>query len=340
MGKRRLTRRQLQHVQTLQDERLARARTRRQRAEPDLPGGMLGPEREGLVIARFGAAVALEDEHATLYRCAVRQNLGDIVCGDRVVWQSTGEGEGIVIARMPRRSLLARPDYSGHMKPLAANLDQIVILAAPQPELSEDLIDRYLVAAELLCIPPLILVNKIDLLDPQGRAALEARLADYRRVGYRSLFASVREAHGLDALLAELRGRTSVLVGQSGVGKSSLIKRLLPHQEVRIGELSAATGLGTHTTTRTTLYRMPRGGALIDSPGVRAFGLWDVDPGRVAAGFVEFRPYLGACRFSDCSHRVEPGCALQAAAADGKLHPRRLANYHRIVEALEARSKE
>lgn len=337
MSKRRLTQRQLRQVQALQAKRLSRVRAAQQPTETT--GTALGPEQEGLVITRYGASAAVEDAQGVLHHCVVRPNLDIVVCGDRVVWQRSGEREGVIVACMPRRSLLSRPDYSGRMKPLAANIDEIVILAAPEPELSEGLIDRYLVASETIGITPVILVNKIDLLDAAGRAELEERLRPYRDIGYRTLLASVRLEHGLDALIEQLNSRTSILVGQSGVGKSSLIKALLPDQDIRIGELSRATGLGTHTTTRTTLYHLPGGGDLIDSPGVRSFGLWNVTPADVARGFVEFRPYLGACRFNDCRHRVEPGCALQEAASEGKIHPRRLASYHSIVDSLRPMEK-
>lgn len=335
MGKRKLTERQLRQVQALQEKRLARVRDgEASKKEPLLKQTALGPEQEGFVITRYGASAAIEDAQGTLYHCAVRPNLESVVCGDRVIWQQAGEREGVVVALMPRRSLLSRPDFSGRQKPLAANIDQIVILAASEPEISEGLMDRYLVASELIGITPVILVNKLDLLDDAGKAQLEARLRPYRDIGYQTLFASVRQEHGLDALLEQLKDKTSILVGQSGVGKSSLVKALLPDHDVRIGELSRATGLGTHTTTRTMLYHLPTGGHLIDSPGVRSFGLWSVSPAQVAQGFMEFRPYLGTCRFNDCRHLVEPGCALQAAVKDGKISPRRLASYHNIVDSL------
>jgi ribosome biogenesis GTPase / thiamine phosphate phosphatase len=335
MGKRKLTRRQLRHIQTLHDERLARARRRAVRPDVEATDSALGPEQEGLVIARFGASVAVEDSERQIHRCMVRQNLGNLVCGDRVVWQATTEREGVVIAVLPRRSLLVRPDFGGRTRPLAANIEQIVVLVAPRPELSEELIDRYLVAAELSGITPLIVVNKVDLLDSTERTALKRRLRLYGDIGYRVLFASVRQAQGLDAVIGELRHRTSILVGQSGVGKSSVVNTLLPDLDVRVGELSQATGLGTHTTSRTTLYHLPQGGELIDSPGVREFGLWNIDPARLAEGFVEFRPFLGHCRFSNCSHRVEPGCALQRALTEDQISAQRLASYHKVMESLE-----
>jgi ribosome biogenesis GTPase len=197
-----------------------------------------------------------------------------------------------------------------------------------------DLINRYLVAAELTDIPPAIVINKVDLLDAAARAGLEERLAVYVHIGYPLLYASTKEAHGLDTLRAQLRHKTSIFVGQSGVGKSSIIQSLLPEREIRVGALSEASGLGRHTTTSTVLYHFPDGGELIDSPGVRDFGLGHVDAQQIAQGFVDFRPFLGQCRFNDCAHAVEPGCALQAAVDNGELDRGRFESYHRIVKGL------
>jgi ribosome biogenesis GTPase len=337
MAKRRLTRRQRERIRHIQEARLARAGKRAARREQALTSGSLGPEQTGQIIANFGKMVVLEDEAGALHRCVPRQNLETLVAGDRVIWQSTLPGEGVVVALEPRRSLLARPEPGGGRKPVAANIDQIVVVIAPRPEPSDTLIDRYVVAAEAFGVRPLVLLNKIDLLDPAGREPFRQRLHVYESIGYRVLFASSRESHGLDALIEELQGKTSVLVGQSGVGKSSLVKALLPDLEIRIGALSAATGRGRHTTTVTTLYHLATGGELIDSPGVWDFALWHLEPGDVAAGFAEFRPFLGKCRFADCSHRVEPGCALKEAAGTGAIQPSRLASYYEIMDSLQER---
>ncbi len=336
MARRYLTQRQREQIQQTREQRRQKAAERIARQVETLSGSSLGTEQTGLVIANHGPALIVENQQGRLYRCTVRQHLGILVCGDRVIWQASGPDEGVVITVKERRSLLGRPGYSGRLKPLAANVDQVAVVVAPQPALQEYLIDCYLVAIAAMGVDPLLVVNKTDLLDAAGMTALAARLDTYRRIGYPLLLASIRTAHGLAALRDRLKGRTGILVGQSGVGKSSLIKALLPHRDIRIRALSEATGHGTHVTTTTTLYHLPDGGTLIDSPGVRSFALGALPPAEVEQGFVEFAPYRGRCKFSDCSHTVEPGCALLAAVERGDIDPRRLQSYHQIKNALQA----
>jgi len=336
MNKRRLTRRQAWRVNKIQEERLRRAERKTAAVTDTDPAD--GPERFGRVMANYGALLEIEDETGAVHRCACRQNLGLPVVGDEVVWQAGREGLSVVTALRPRRSLLARPDASGEAKPLAANVDQILVVAAPLPRYDTELIDSYLIAAEALGIRPVIVLNKIDLLDADSRARLEADFAPYRAIGYRLLHASTVESHGLDALADELRERTSVFVGQSGVGKSSLVKALLPAADVRVGALSEAEH-GRHTTSSAHLYRLACGGALIDSPGVRAFRLWAMNREQLARGFPEFRPFLGQCRFRDCRHENEPGCALRAAVTEGAASLARLTNFQRIALDIEERHR-
>ncbi len=337
MAKRKLTRQQSWRIGKIQQERLQRAQRKAVDLE-QLGTEQLGPEQGGLVVANFGASLEVAAEDNTRYRCRLRQNLEPLVTGDRVIWQRIGNGtDGVVVALQPRQTLLARPDARGEMRPLAANIDQILVVAAPRPAYSTELIDQYLVAAESTGIAPLIVFNKVDLLDTdQERMQVEHDLERYQSIGYRVLRASTVASHGLDELVAALQEKVSVFVGQSGVGKSSLVQALLPQEEVRVGALMETTGLGRHTTSSSRYYRLPSGGAIIDSPGVRDFSLWHMSPAQLAQGFVEFRPYLGQCRFRDCRHREEPGCALQEAAGEGRIARERLDNYHRLVEASEA----
>ena len=189
-------------------------------------------------------------------------------------------------------------------------------------------------AAEHQGIEPLILLNKQDLLEPTNAQTIEALLSIYPDIGYRVLRTSTKRDAGLLPLQHSLDGHTSVFVGQSGVGKSSLVNAL-PGTNTRVGEMSAATGKGRHTTTTAKLFHMPCGGDLIDSPGIRDFGLSHLDRDSIAQGFVEFRPYLGACKFRDCKHRADPGCALVEAVANGAISQRRFDSYHHQVESLE-----
>ncbi|WP_028241597.1 small ribosomal subunit biogenesis GTPase RsgA [Stutzerimonas azotifigens] len=337
MAKRHLSRRQNWRIAKIQEERLARASKREQRAEHELEGGDLGPEEPGLVIAHFGVQVeveATEGEHAgQIVRCHLRANLPPLVTGDRIVWRRGQQDIGVIVAQQPRRSELCRPDSRGQLKPVAANVDRLVIVFAPLPEPHANLIDRYLIAAEHAGIQPLLLLNKADLLTPENTHVSEL-LAVYQRLGYPLLEVSAHGGEGLDRLRAELDGHISVFVGQSGVGKSSLVNTLLPEAQTRVGELSEQSGKGTHTTTTARLFHFPGGGDLIDSPGIREFGLGHVSRADVEAGFVEFRDLLGHCRFRDCRHDREPGCALLKALDEGRIEPQRMASYRHILSSL------
>lgn len=334
MSKRKLTRRQAWRVRQIQNERLHRARSKTQKAEALIRDHKTGPEQVGRIVAHYGANLDVEDEQQQVRHCLVRANLPRLVCGDSVIWQSTGNDMGVVTSLVPRRSLLARPDYQGKLKPVAANIDQILIVSAPKPGIDEDMINRYLVAAELTQIKPVIVINKIDLLKDSQQHSLAEQLDIYQQIGYPVIYTSTRQHHGLDNLIAELEGKTSIFVGQSGVGKSSLINTFIPDVDIRVGELSRATGLGKHTTSVTALYHLEKGGDIIDSPGVREFGLGNVNPEQLAEGFVDFKPLLGSCKFKDCKHLQEPDCAIKTAIEEGKIFKQRYESFQRLVKNL------
>ncbi len=335
MAGRKLNRRQKWRIEKIQEERRARLERKQSRVAQRLvaEGGM-GEEQTGLVIASFGASLEVETADGEQLRCALRQNLPLIVVGDQVVFQRVQEG-GVVTALLERRSLLSRPDAHGKLKGLAANLDQIIVVVAPAPAYSTELIDQYLAAAELTGITPLLLLNKIDLIDEANRNEVERLLQRYRDIGYLVLTSSTKLNHGLDELIAQLKGHCNVFVGQSGVGKSSLSNALMPGLDIAVKALSEQSGLGQHTTSTARLYHLPQGGDVIDSPGVREFRLWSMDEAELATGFREFHPFLGRCKFRDCKHQQEPGCALKQAAEDGKIAIERLNNYHKIARQLE-----
>lgn len=335
MAGRKLTRRQSWRIKKIQQERLERARRKQVRKLADVSEEGLGPEQQGLVIANYGATLDIESKEGAIYRCAIRQNIDSLVVGDNVIWQAIDTNSGVVTALMSRHNLLARPDKQGLPRLLAANVDQILVVAAPRPAYSRELIDQYLAAAELTGITPVLLFNKTDLLDEESRPTVFADLEEYCRIGYRLIQASTKLRHGLDELIETLKGKTSVFVGQSGVGKSSLVKALLPGVEISIGELSESSGLGQHITSASRLYHLPHGGQIIDSPGVREFRLWQASSETLAEGFVEFRPHLGHCRFRDCRHDNEPGCAILTAVEKGEISWRRLENFYRIRLSLE-----
>ncbi len=288
--------------------------------------------RTGLVIVNYSKHQLVEDTEGGLHRCVARRGLPQIVCGDKVQWLPTGDATGVIEAIMPRRSVLLRAAGNNALRPLVANIDQIIIEAALEPALDSFLIDKYTVAAELAHTEPLIVINKADLLQPAERSRVEQLMHEYQAIGYTTLLTSTLLNTGLEAFMDCLANRTSILVGQSGVGKSSLVKRLLPDHDITVGKLSAASGLGRHTTTATTLYHLPQGGMLIDSPGVRDFRLGAVPAGELAQGFREFLPYLGHCKFNDCRHLTEPGCAVAAALAEGHISERRIASYRLLLQ--------
>ncbi|EPK1110886.1 small ribosomal subunit biogenesis GTPase RsgA [Pseudomonas aeruginosa] len=334
MAKRHLTRRQSWRIEKIQEERAARAARRESRAVEELEGGDLGPEQTGQVIAHFGVQVEVESADGQVSRCRLRANLPALVTGDQVVWRAGNQGIGVIVAQLPRRSELCRPDMRGLLKPVAANVDRIVIVFAPRPEPHANLIDRYLIAAEHAGIQPLLLLNKADLVDESNAEGIDALLNVYRTLGYPLIEVSAFNGLAMDELRGALDGHVSVFVGQSGVGKSSLVNALLPGVDTRVGDLSTVTGKGTHTTTTARLFHFPGGGDLIDSPGIREFGLGHVSRDDVEAGFIEFRDLLGHCRFRDCKHDREPGCALLQALEDGRIMPQRMASYRHILASM------
>jgi len=299
-------------------------------------------DRQGLVLAHHGQTSLVESDSGDIIRCATRKNLPRTVCGDQVRWQATNPREGIITSVLERRTTLVRPDDRNTRNTrdhvIAANIDQVVVVIASKPSFEHGMLDRYLAAAELISAAPVIVLNKADMLDPESRARLELRLAVYREIGYPLLFTSALSKHSLVDLHQQLKGHTSILVGQSGVGKSSLAQILLPEATIRTGSLSQVTGLGRHTTTVAMLYHLPDGGNLIDSPGVRDFTLGEVEAPKLATGFREFAPYIGHCRFHNCRHLSEPGCAVQDAVRAGAISQQRLENYQALVGSLSSSS--
>lgn len=331
MAKRRISDQQKRRINNIQQQRLDRASQNASNKEQSLSSQGLGAEQTGQVITNFGQSLIIEDEQNNLVRCYSRQNLGPIVCGDRVIWQAGQDQQGVIVAIEPRQSLLQKPGFGGKLKPMAANIDQIIIVASVKPEPNPYLIDRYLVAAENLPADPIILLNKIDLLDEQTQSLINQIEQEYTCIGYPVIKSSNVTDAGFSELMERLKTRTSIFVGLSGVGKSSIINHLLPELDIRIGELSEASGEGTHTTTSSTLYNLPCGGKLIDSPGVRDFGLWNISADDILNGFRELRPYIGQCKFSNCAHDTEPGCAILTALEDHKISQLRYSNYQKML---------
>ncbi|MCG8671071.1 MAG: small ribosomal subunit biogenesis GTPase RsgA [Pseudomonadales bacterium] len=335
MSKRKLTRKQAWRVQKIQEEKAKRVNKKAQ----SIDDSELGPEISGVVVSHFGKLVeveALDDQgEATGIRmqCHFRANLGGLVTGDRVAWREGKSGQGMIEAVLPRHSLLSRPDPRGVLKPVASNIDFIVLVVTPEPTPSSLLIDRYLVAAELQNIEVKILLNKTDLLTEQNQPGIESMLKIYQNIGYEVLRSSAKELQGLSELQAHLDHKVSAFVGQSGVGKSSLVNALLPGENVKVGELSENSKLGRHTTTNARLFHFPTGGDLIDSPGIREFGLWHLEKDDIIDGYREFQGYVGFCKFRDCRHQQEPGCALREAVEKGEVSEIRFGNYFTLLNS-------
>lgn len=335
--KRRLTDQQTRRIEAQQTRRIDEEDT--------------GELLEGLIITHYGRQLLVQQinidnndaeqsdsesatPRKTIWRCHARTNLPVLVTGDRVRFQVDENTElGVITALHPRDSLLTRPDRYHKVKPVAANVTLIVVVFAALPVPSPMLIDRYLVACKQADIQALLVLGKADLLTEED--GLKNLLAEYNALGYDTL--TVETDGDLSELVARMADKTVVFVGQSGVGKSSLINALIPDANLKVNIISENSALGQHTTTTTTLLPLPNGGALIDSPGIREFGVWHLTVDAIRNGFIEMYPYYGMCRFRNCLHKNEPGCALIAAAAEGKVLPRRLASLNRLEdEAREA----
>lgn len=291
------------------------------------------------MISRFGQHADVEVGSGEIIRCNIRRTVQSLVTGDKViVRQAQDDGSaigGVVEAVHPRTSSLTRPDLYDGVKIIAANIDQILIVTSVVPAFTTQIIDRYLVASEDTGIKPVIILNKMDLLDEDSRHDIEQALKRYESLGYPVYQVSSKSKEGIETLQGLLKDKISVFVGQSGVGKSSMINALLPDAELLTGDVSENSGLGQHTTTTARLLHLPSGGDLIDSPGVREFALWHLPADRVSWCFVEFRDYLGTCKFRDCKHQDDPGCSIREALEDGKIHQDRFNNYHRIIASLD-----
>ncbi|WP_133543374.1 small ribosomal subunit biogenesis GTPase RsgA [Mesocricetibacter intestinalis] len=343
MAKRKLTQNQKRRIASNNVKALERHR-RKPQQDIDWQENMLGDTQEGLVVTRYSMHADVEDGQGCIYRCNLRRTLSGVVVGDRVLWRRGHEKlqgiSGVIEAIRPRRNELSRPDYYDGMKVMASNIDRIIIVSSVLPALSLNIIDRYLVICETAGIPAIIVLNKADLLSPAQRSQAEEQLGIYRDIGYQTLILSAESGENMEKLTALLAQGTSIFVGQSGVGKSSLIQHLLPEQEVKTGDISENSGLGQHTTTASRLYHLACGGDLIDSPGIREFGLWHLEESQITQGYLEFHAFLGGCKFRDCKHLDDPQCALRAAVEEGKIHPQRFENYHRLINArTENRSK-
>lgn len=292
-----------------------------------------GAGLEAQVIATYGRHLRVRDDTGVVHDARPFGRRLGIVCGDRVrCTRDAAHDEVHAVEVLPRASTLFRSNLRGDAEAIVANVTTLAVVVAPRPVPDLFVVDRFLCAAASAGIHALLVINKEDL---EGAAELRASLGPFEAAGYRALAVAAREARNIDALAAELRGQTAVLLGQSGVGKSSLVARLVPDaDDVETGDLVRGEE-GRHTTTRSRLYDLPGGGQLIDSPGVRDFApaIQALEPSSL--GFVEIDRLAVDCRFADCRHMAEPGCAVRRAADDGTLDARRYESYRRMRRLFE-----
>ena len=286
----------------------------------------------GTVVAVFGRRYEIETDAGVHLDCVTRGKKHNVACGDRVRFAPTGPGQGVIDQVLPRRNYLERSD-AYKQKSIAANVDQVLVLAAVEPRASEEFISRVLLIAHAAGVPTLIVLNKTDM---AGRDAARARLTMFEAAGYDVITLTAKPRDGTlpsagEALLERLLGRCTVLAGQSGMGKSSLINALVPNAAAVIGELSVALKAGKHTTTFSRLYRIDAASTIIDCPGMQEVGIHHLRHAELEAGFPEFAPYLGSCRFANCRHLHEPGCPVRAGAESGQINRERLALFQKLL---------
>lgn len=317
-----LTRRQKWRIEKIQAERIARAnRVADDNDDLDLD---TDNAQTGLVITRYGQRLLVESESGELYQCTGRRNIELSVAGDQVIFQITHNNEGVVTALLRRKNSLTRSQ-----KLIAANIGELWLVVAIEPHYQFELIDRYLVVAENAGLPISIIVNKIELGNDFDKVKCDFSM--YESTGYNVHYLSVRERTNLTEFKTQLNNKTHIFLGQSGVGKSSLINELIPDLNLCVNELSTKSKLGKHTTTNTTLYHIPSGGDLIDSPGIREFQLDDLTNKEILSGFREFKPFIGLCKFRNCVHINEPKCAIKTAVESGAINSKRYHNYLQLI---------
>lgn len=317
-----LTRKQKWRIDKVQSEKIARAGKAASKVESQLDKDEI--EHSGKVITRYGQRQLVENEQGRVFQSVSRQNIGLSVAGDRVLFQKTKHDEAIVTAIYPRDSELKRQG-----KLIAANIDQLWLVVALEPHYEFELIDRYLIMAENSKLPIGIIVNKIELSSDEKSTTKD--FLNYKSLDYDVHFVSVKNQTNLDTFKEKLVNKSHIFLGQSGVGKSSLINSLIPDLELRVSEISNKSKLGKHTTTNTTIYHIPSGGDLIDSPGVREFQLENLTELEIKNGFKEFKALSSECRFRDCRHINEPNCAVKDSLDQGKISNNRYQSYLNIL---------
>ena len=290
-----------------------------------------------VVTGAFGRRMALRVDGDAEVSARIRGRRLRPVCGDLVSAEPIpNESDWLITSIDPRRNELTRPDTRGRKEVLAANVSCVAVVAAPEPTPDWFIVDRYLAAAENMASKGVVVFNKTDLDDTTNR---DTHLADYAAAGYRVIECSATSGENIEALAEILAGETTVIVGQSGVGKSSVINRLVGAEELRTGALSGSSGEGRHTTVNSVMIELPCGGAVIDSPGVRDYAPAIMDVDDVQRGFPEIDRAGQDCRFANCRHLREPNCAVKGAVDDGSISERRYESYRRLIRLADELSQ-
>lgn len=288
----------------------------------------------GRIVAHLGRALLVEDNEGNTIHCKKCTQLEHPAVGDYVTWIRTEQGAGRVEKILERKSLLSRPSKNGKTRPVAANLNQIVVILAVKPTIDLLLLDQYLIVCEFQKIAPLIVLNKTDLLDDASKIEIDDLTLIYQSLGYEIIKVSAKNKSGLNILRKRLQNETSLLVGQSGVGKSTITNALLPDLELQTKTLSTASGLGKHTTTSSTLYKLPEGGDIIDSPGVNIFGLAHITEQSLGQGFREIEQLAWQCKYNNCLHIKEPKCAVKDGVENNSISKQRYLRYLKLRDKL------
>lgn len=288
---------------------------------------------EGLVVMNSGKKATVQLDDGRLLNCHQRANLANVVAGDKVIVLLDEQHPPVIESLLPRRSLLSRPSFRGVIKPVAANVDQLLVVIAPAPGIDLDLLDRSLCYCEWQGLDAVVILNKVDLLADDYRALCDQLANVYTAMGYTWIETSTEADIGLEALKHICNNKTSVFLGNSGVGKSSLTQALIPDVAIRTQQLSSSTGLGQHTTNNATLYELDIGGQLIDAAGIRSLELSEFAIEHPDRYWRDFRPYLGQCRFNNCTHDHEPGCAVKDAVESKMIAQHRYQHYLRLLHS-------
>lgn len=290
----------------------------------------MSQKKIGLVISHLGQGIAVECD-SEIILCQPLRKLDTVTVGDNVVWTQVADGQGRIDELLPRKSVLTRPSRNEKIRPVAANIDNVFIVFAIEPFCDFLLLDQYLAICENRAFEASLILNKTDL--PLS-IEIEQELKNYVQLGYDLFRVSANQPKTLNELQQVLQGKTSIFTGQSGVGKSSLTNALIPDKNLKTNTISATTKHGRHTTTAATLYHLPEGGDLIDSPGVAIFGLADISHEQLAQGYREFQPFLGQCQFNDCSHHQDKGCAIRVAVEEGKISTSRYERFLKLHQKM------